>query len=100
MKKRFEGKLETFADSVESLINVETQNTNNALVIAINSEWGLGKTTFIDRLGIKLQNQGKIALKFDAWKFDHTDEPGLSFIAKMEFDNLVFMITKALTNSL
>lgn len=82
----FGNKLKSFATNIEFLIDNEIKkiDTNDlALVISIHSDWGLGKTTFIDKWGTKLTNDGKIALKFDAWKFDHNNELGLTFIAEM-----------------
>jgi hypothetical protein len=46
-------------------------------VLAINAEWGSGKTFFLDGLQQDIQLDGRpwIAVKFDAWASDFTSDP-------------------------
>lgn len=99
----FGDKLEIFADNIQNLIQHEKQSTkinSPSLVISIDSSWGMGKTTFIDRWGIKLINDGETAIKFDAWKFDHNDDPGLSFISEICRQLEAYSKTTKLINSI
>ena len=44
-------------------------------VIAIDAEWGNGKTTFLRMLKRELQNDGFGVIAFNAWEHDFTDNP-------------------------
>ena len=44
-------------------------------VIAVDAEWGNGKTTFLRMLKQKLQNEGFGVIAFNAWEHDFTDNP-------------------------
>ncbi|WP_166675035.1 P-loop NTPase fold protein [Herbaspirillum huttiense] len=53
-------------------------------VLAINAEWGYGKTFLLKAWQEDLKHQGYPAVYFDAWKNDFTPEPLVAFIAKIE----------------
>ncbi len=55
-------------------------------VLGINSEWGMGKTTFIHMLMRSLEMDDVKCLYFDAWKNDYIADPIVGFLA--EFDTL------------
>jgi len=69
-------------NALKNLIN----NLSGPFVLAIDSPWGTGKTTFVRMLKSTLQSEGYKCLYFDAWKNDFTADPILGFLA--EFDNL------------
>jgi len=61
----------------------------DGFVMAINSEWGTGKTTFVKMWQCQLENNGFKTLYFNAWETDFEDNPLIALIAEF----------KALTNS-
>lgn len=62
-------------------------NYRDGFVLAINSEWGTGKTTFVKMWQQQLQNEKFRTLYFNAWESDFEENPLIAFIA--EFRNLV-----------
>lgn len=53
-------------------------------VLAIDSPWGTGKTTFINMWLNYLKIEGFPCLYFNAWENDFTDDPLVSFIGEMK----------------
>lgn len=53
-------------------------------VLAINAEWGYGKSFMLERWKEQVLLEGHPAVFFDAWQNDFTEDPLLAFIA--EFD--------------
>ncbi|MBM2837642.1 MAG: hypothetical protein HW415_267 [Deltaproteobacteria bacterium] len=53
-------------------------------VLAIDSPWGTGKTTFINMWLRSLKKEGVPCLYFNAWENDFTDDPLVSFIGEMK----------------
>lgn len=60
------------------------QSIDEPLVLAIDSGWGTGKTTFIQMWEKYLQNKGFNCLYFNAWENDFSDDPLISFIGEMQ----------------
>ena len=50
-------------------------NIEGSCVLAIDAEWGAGKTTFLNMWAQYLQNQGFPVAKFNAWETDYVDSP-------------------------
>ena len=59
------------------------QGQNSALCIALDGDWGTGKTFFIEAWGQELSATQHCVVKFDAWQNDVTNEPVLGFIGAM-----------------
>lgn len=57
---------------------------NNALCIALDAEWGAGKTFFIDNWIADLKNLEYCTIKFDAWRNDHSEDPMIGFVAEVK----------------
>jgi hypothetical protein len=57
---------------------------NDGFVLAINNEWGTGKTTFVKMWQQQLQNKGYRTLYFNAWETDFEDNPLIAMIAEFE----------------
>lgn len=55
----------------------------DGFVLALNAEWGFGKTFLMQEWAKELQYQNFPAVYFDAWKNDFTPEPLIAFIASM-----------------
>jgi predicted KAP-like P-loop ATPase len=53
-------------------------------VMALDSSWGTGKTTFILMLEQYLKNEGLPTLYFNAWENDFSDDPFVSLIAEIQ----------------
>ena len=83
--------LNTDREMLAKALTRKFQISPNPFVIAINSEWGSGKSLFLrmwkDWLNISEKVQGKefppACIYFDAWKYDYTGDPLLSFAASM-----------------
>jgi predicted AAA+ superfamily ATPase len=52
-------------------------------VLAIDSPWGSGKTTFLKMWLRSLQNRGFPCLYFNAWQNDFSDSPLVSLIGEI-----------------
>jgi len=53
-------------------------------VLAINSEWGTGKTTFVKMWRQELQNTGFETLYFNAWENDFESNPLIAIMAELK----------------
>lgn len=59
-------------------------DTSDGLIIAIDSAWGGGKTTFIKMWKNMLDSESKIPnLYFSAWEDDHTKEPLVAIFSEL-----------------
>lgn len=52
-------------------------------VIAIDGEWGAGKTTFVRMWKQELENNGYKTLYFNAWETDHFDDPLIAILGEL-----------------
>lgn len=59
----------------------------DGFVLAINNDWGAGKTTFIRMWEQDLQNQGFKTVYFNAWENDFNSNPLIPFMS--EFNSLI-----------
>jgi Predicted P-loop ATPase len=66
----------------EILTQIVSQYDN--CVLAINSEWGTGKTTFIKMWQQHLINNGFNALYFNVWENDFISDPLIGFIGEFK----------------
>lgn len=53
---------------------------DNQMVLAINSQWGTGKTSFLRMWNQHLINQGYKTIFFNAWENDFVDDPFIAFV--------------------
>lgn len=85
-------------EEVENLSTLVSQLSSPA-VIAINSKWGTGKTTFINLWHQHLKSKGYLCLKFSAWETDFSEDPLVSFISEIDnkLSNLKGFPASALT---
>lgn len=70
---------EKYADILTKLIS----NYNKNIVLAINSEWGTGKSTFLRMWQQKLDNNGYTTVFFNAWENDFEDEPLTALLGEL-----------------
>lgn len=66
-------------DEVKSLTSV-FEILDNQMVLAINSKWGTGKTTFLKMWNQYLKNSGYKTIFFNAWENDYVEEPFIAFV--------------------
>lgn len=69
---------------IESAKTSEAED--NALIFAIDGEWGTGKSFFIDCWIDDLRAKGHLVSRFDAWKNDIVDEPLIGFLSHIYKD--------------
>lgn len=60
---------------------------SDGFVLAINNEWGAGKTTFVKMWEQQLKNEGFKTIYFNAWENDFDSNPLVAIIS--EFETLV-----------
>ena len=73
-------------ESVTTLVSL-FKNLSGPYVIAVDSRWGTGKTTFLGFLRAVLEADGIACLYFDAWKTDFSTDPLIAFLGELN-DNL------------
>lgn len=73
-------------ESVTTLVSL-IQCLSGPYVIAVDSPWGTGKTTFLGFLRSVLESSGMACLYFDAWKTDFSSDPLIAFLGELN-DNL------------
>ena len=56
----------------------------NGFVLALNGEWGTGKTTFVKMWKQKLENSNYQTLYFNAWETDFEENPLIALIAEFK----------------
>jgi len=63
-------------NAVSNLID----NLKGPFVLAIDSPWGTGKTTFVRMLKAVLENKKYLCLYFNAWESDYATDPMIAFL--------------------
>jgi hypothetical protein len=61
----------------------EAKRFEEGFVLAVNGDWGLGKSFMISRWRKDLQRLGHPAVMFNSWENDFTQEPLVAFIAEL-----------------
>lgn len=62
----------------------QTKKDEEGFVLAINAEWGFGKTFLLERWQRELSSKNYPVVYFDAWKNDFTPEPLIAFISELD----------------
>lgn len=65
---------------LENIYASSNKSKDSSFVLNINSEWGHGKTWFLERLAKELKTNYPVVY-FDAWKNDFTKDALLSFVS-------------------
>lgn len=75
---------------IQNLTNFIT-NVNTPCVLAIDSRWGTGKTTFVKMWENYLKKQKISSIYFNAWETDYITEPLVSFLGEInrQLDDLI-----------
>ena len=80
----------SYADFLTKYIIARARSRNEKALkpftLAIDAEWGHGKTFFVERWVEDLENedQSRITLVFDAWKSDYAADPVVSFMSEFK----------------
>lgn len=69
---------------VEFVASIVTQTENRPLVLAIDSPYGTGKSTFVEMLNVTLTQQNFQTVHFNAWKADHVSDPLIAMVAALD----------------
>src|SRR5690349_14588264 len=69
-----------YADVLTSIISTYAEG----FVLAINNEWGTGKTTFVRMWQQQLKNGGFATLYFNAWENDFGTNPLTALISELQ----------------
>lgn len=79
---------QSYADFLYKIIESAktSEEEDNALIFAIDGEWGTGKSFFIDLWIQDLEAKGHLVSRFDAWKNDIVDEPLVGFLSHIYTD--------------
>jgi hypothetical protein len=62
----------------------EAKKGEPGFVLAINGDWGTGKTFMMDRWESDIKHSGHPTIKFNSWENDFTSEPLVAFIAEID----------------
>ncbi|GAA6168142.1 KAP family P-loop NTPase fold protein [Sessilibacter corallicola] len=59
-------------------------NMDGPLVLAIDSPWGTGKTTFINLWRVFLESEDNVSIYFNAWESDYADDPLVALVSELD----------------
>ena len=71
---------EPYANILSSIVDSYAKG----FVLAINGEWGVGKTTFVKMWMQKLKNEGHKTIYFNAWENDFVSEPMVGILGELK----------------
>jgi hypothetical protein len=71
---------EPYARVLSDIVNTYA----DGFVLAINNEWGTGKTTFVKMWQQQLKNEGFQTIYFNAWENDFDSKPLVALISELE----------------
>lgn len=65
------------------LTDIVSYYANEGCVLALNAEWGAGKTTFVKMWQQQLKNEGFSTLYFNAWECDYMTDPLIALLTEL-----------------
>jgi nucleoside-triphosphatase THEP1 len=71
---------ESYARVLTDIVNTYA----DGFVLAINNEWGTGKTTFVKMWRQQLKNEGFQTIYFNAWENDFDNNPLVALMSELE----------------
>jgi hypothetical protein len=71
---------------VQKYSDYHSQPEAGALCMALDADWGAGKSFFVDRWSQDISVANHPVIHFDAWANDLADDPLLGFMAKLQAD--------------
>lgn len=77
-----------FADFLSKTLAEQTRSVSErhqrGLTVALDAEWGAGKTFFVEHWAADLRRQGFPVVMFDAWKHDLGEAPAVVLMAAID----------------
>lgn len=73
--------MEKYAATLKSVIEMYAENGG---VIALNGDWGTGKTTFSKMWKAYLENNGLTTIYFNAWETDYFKDPLTAIVGELK----------------
>jgi len=70
--------------SASTFITMASMYAYSGCVVALNGEWGSGKTTFVKMTMQEMRNQGYRPLYFNAWENDFVSDPLVALLSEMK----------------
>ncbi|WP_226390333.1 KAP family P-loop NTPase fold protein [Penaeicola halotolerans] len=71
---------EPYASILTDIVNTYS----DGFVLAINNEWGAGKTTFVKMWQQQLKNEGFQTIYFNAWENDFDNNPLVALVSELQ----------------
>jgi len=62
----------------------QARKNEAGFVLAVNGEWGMGKTFMLERWSTDMRTAGHPVINFNSWENDFTPEPLVAFIAELD----------------
>ena len=62
----------------------QAKDIAGSYVLNIDAEWGAGKTFFLDKFGMYLEQQGHIVVSINAWRDDYIDDPFVAILSAID----------------
>jgi len=72
------------ADFLSTYIEARVKASDKSLTIALDADWGAGKTFFVTNWADDLKQLDRGVMVFDAWKNDSASDPVLGFMAELQ----------------
>jgi len=69
---------------VDFVANILSETEGQPLVLAIDSPYGTGKSTFIEMLQSVMRQKNFQVVNFNAWKADHVSDPLIAMVAALD----------------
>lgn len=73
--------------SAEILTSVVDVYGQSGCVMALNGEWGSGKTTFVKMWQVYMENLNYKTIYFNAWESDYMKDPLVAFVSELQVLN-------------
>lgn len=83
-----------FLNNLISLLLSDNRSVDESLSVSIDAGWGYGKTFFLDQLAKRLESDGHMVVRFNAWETDLSNDAFISFS-----DSLFNQLGKYLTDT-
>ncbi len=78
MSELFESR-KLFLNNLVSLLLSDNRSIDESLSVSIHAGWGYGKSFFLNQLAEKLESDGHMVVRFNAWETDLSNDAFISF---------------------
>lgn len=70
-------------DFLKKFLQKKYDENMDSFILNINTEWGFGKTFFLENLALSLKDENYPVIYIDAWKTDFSEEPLIAIISEI-----------------